>query len=262
MSGILVQYGVNNSLFFIGYTMEKFLLTVHETDERMYYLKRMLKETKVPKPTHAFAPNIMIDARALEDIEDGAYVFCGRVDKEGEALANSRNITLDVYSKDEKFQAINSRLTAEGALKILLERSTKGLFDIKALIIGFGRTGSAVARILSDVGVNLDVASVSSVRQAYAVAERVIPPANFDFAPYDVIINSVPKPIIKDKDTMTLKEGTLYIDLASTPAINLEYARYLGADASIYPALPAKVAPFSAGKAIYDYISEVLNGKR
>ena len=165
--------------------MEKFLLTVHETDERMYYLKRMLKDTKVSRPTHAFAPNIVIDARALEDIEDGAYVFCGRVDKEGEALANSRNITLDVYSKDEKFQAINSRLTAEGALKILLERSTKGLFDIKALVIGFGRTGSAVARILSDVGVKLDVASVSSVRQAYAVAERVIPPANFDFVRFN-----------------------------------------------------------------------------
>ena len=241
--------------------MEKFLFNVHETDERMYYLKKMLAKKTQPHPTHVFAPNIIVSARTLEDVEDGSYVFCGRVDNEATAIANSRNITLDVYSKDEKFQSINSRLTAEGTLKILLERSVKGLFDIKALVIGFGRTGAAVARILSDVGVKLDVASASSTRQAYAVAQRVVEPSNFNFAPYDIIINTVPKPIIKDKDAMTLTEGTIYIDLASMPAINLEYARYLGTDASIYPALPAKTAPYSAGKAIFDYILEVINGK-
>ena len=241
--------------------MEKFTLTVHETDERMYYLKHMLGRMKVNAHTHVFAPNVLVTAMTLAEIEDDAYLFLGRADDEAVHLADSRNITLDFYSKDEKFQAVNSRLTAEGALKIILEKAVKGIFDIYALIIGFGRTGSAVARILADVGAKLDVASASSVRQAYAVAERVIPPKNFDFAPYDVIVNTVPKPIIPDKDTMSLKEGTLYIDLASSPAINLEYARYLGADASLYPALPAKVAPYSAGKAIFDYITEVLNGK-
>ena len=238
--------------------MKNFLITVHETDERMYYLKTLLKGTKTDGPTHVYAPNIIVDTRVLGELEDDAYVFCGRTNEEAELLANSRNITLDVYSKDEKFQAVNSRLTAEGALKIILEKTVKGLFDLNVLVIGFGRTGAAVARILADVGAKLTVASSSSVRQAYALAERVIPTKNFDFAPYDVIVNTVPKPIITDKDTMTLKEGTLYIDLASTPAINLEYARYLGADASIYPALPAKIAPHSAGKAIFDYIQEVL----
>ena len=240
--------------------MEKFLIEVHQTDERMYYLKKMLT-AKVSVPTHVFAPNILVDAEALHKIEDGAYIFLGRADEEAIHLANSRNITLDFYSNDEKFQAINSRLTAEGTLKIVLEKSIKGIFDLNVLILGFGRTGAAVARILADVGAQIDVASTSSIRQAYAVANRVIPPKNFDFAPYDVIINTVPKPIITDKDTMSLKEGTLYVDLASTPAINLEYANYLGANASLYPALPAKTAPYSAGKAIFNYIMEVLNGK-
>ena len=241
--------------------MEKFLFNVHETDERMYYLKRMLASKRVSVPTHVFAPNVIVDARLLEDVEDGAYVFCGRITQEGELLANSRNITLDAYSHDERFQKTNSRLTAEGALKIVLEKSKKGLYDLHALVIGFGRTGSAVTKILCDVGVKTTVASTSSVRQAYALAERVIPTTNFDLSPYDVIINTVPKPIITDKDAMTLVEGTLYIDLASTTAVNLEYANYLGADAKLYPALPAKIAPYSAGKAIYDYILEVLNGK-
>ena len=221
----------------------------------------MLAKTKTKTPTHVFAPNILLTAQKLCEVEDGAYIFLGRADEEAIHLANSRNITLDFYSKDEKFQAINSRLTAEGALNIILEKSVKGTNDVRVLVIGFGRTGSAVAKILADVGAKLDVASTSSIRQAYALAERVIQPKNFNFAPYDVIINTVPQPIIPDKDAMTLKEGTLYIDLASSPAINLEYANYLGADASLYPALPAKTAPYSAGKAIFNYIMEVLNGK-
>ena len=240
--------------------MEKFLATVHETDERMYHLKSMLKGKRFSRPTHVYAPNIVVGAKALEAVEDGAYVFCGRLSEESEALANSRDVTLDVYSRDEKFQATNSRLTAEGALKIVLEKSIKGIFDMRVLVIGFGRTGAAVSRILKDVGATLVVASNSSARQAYALAERVIAAHDFDLSPYDVVINTVPQPIIPDKDAMTIREGTLYIDLASTPAINLEYAKYLGADASLYPALPAKTAPYSAGKAIFDYISEVKDG--
>lgn len=241
--------------------MKKYAITVHQTDERMYYLEKMLRETKCNMPAHVFAPNVVVDVRTLASIEDGALVFLGRTNEEAELLANSRNIAFDAYSNDEKFQSINSRLTAEGTLKIILERSPRGLADVFALVIGFGRTGAAVAKIFSDAGVRFDVASTSSVRQAYALAQKVVRPQNFDFSPYNVIVNTVPKPIIADKDAMTLQEGTLYIDLASSPAINLEYANYLGADASIYPALPAKVAPYSAAKAIFDYITEVLNGK-
>ena len=242
--------------------MKNYLVNVHETDERMYYLKRMLAKTKTLVPTHVFAPNIVVDSNTLHEVEDNAYIFLGRTTDEAESLANSRDITLDIYSKDEKFQSVNSRLTAEGTLKIILEKTIKGLNDLSVLTIGFGRTGAAVAAILKDVGATVTVASNSSVRQAYALAERVIPAYGFEFGAFDVIVNTVPKPIITDKDAMTLKEGTLYIDLASTPAINLEYANYLGADAHIYPALPAKTAPYSAGKAIFDYISEVLNGNK
>ena len=106
--------------------MEKFTLTVHETDERMYYLKHMLWRTKVNAYTHVFAPNVLVAAGTLAEIEDDAYLFLGRADDEAIHLADSRNITLDFYSKDEKFQAVNSRLTAEGALKIILEKAVKG----------------------------------------------------------------------------------------------------------------------------------------
>lgn len=237
--------------------MRKFKAIVHETDERMFFLSDMLKDLLFDNITHVFAPNVLIDARALNNVEDSAFVYCGQISDEGEHLANSRDITLVNYAKNEKFQAINSRLTAEGALKEMIEHCNKSVLDCKTLILGFGRTGSALARLLDRLGADFDVATNSSMRPAYAFANKVVALCEFDFAPYDVIVNTVPSAIVSDKEVLGMKKDCVYVELASKPAINLDFARHIGIDAEIYPALPAKTCPYSASKAIFDAIMEV-----
>ena len=237
--------------------MNKNYAIVHETDERMFYLKSMLKGVCFRMPAHVFAPNVLVEARTLSKVEDGAQVFCGRVSDEASALANSRDITLCTYNDSERFQAINSRLTAEGALEIVIEHSKKSIADCYVLIMGFGRTGAAMAKILGKLDVAFDVVSTSSVRPAHAFAKHVVPMRDFDFEKYDIVINTIPSPVVSDKELMSMKDDCVYIDLASKSAINLDYAKYLGIDADIYPALPAKTCPVSAAKAMFDYIMEV-----
>ena len=115
-----------------------------------------------------------------------------------------------------------------------------------------------MAKLLGKLDISLDVATTSSLRPAYAFANKVLPMRDFDFAPYDIVINTVPLAVVNDADLTSMKKDAVYIDLASKPAVNLEYARYLGVDADIYPALPAKTCPYSAAKAMQEYISEVL----
>lgn len=237
--------------------MERNYAIVHETDERMFYLKSMLKSVSFKTPAHVFAPNVLVEAKTLSVVEDGAQVFCGKTTDEAKMLANSRDITLYTYNASELFQAINSRLTAEGALKIIIEHSKKSIADCFALIMGFGRTGAAISKILGKLDVAFDLVSSSSVRPAHAFAKNVLPMSNFDFSKYDIVINTVPAPIVNDKELMSMKDDCVYIDLASKPAINLDYAKYLGIDADIYPALPAKTCPISAAKAMFEYIMEV-----
>ena len=234
----------------------KFKAVVHETDERMFYLKSMLDGERFSTPTHVFAPNVLVEAKTLSDVEDGATVYLSRCLDEAKMLANSRDITIFSFSSDERFQAINSRLTAEGALAILIDHSKKSVADCRVLVIGFGRTGAAVTKILCKLDVAVDVATSSSIRPAHAFAKRIIPMRDFDFSPYDAVINTAPSPLVSDKELMSMAKDCVYIDLASVAAINLEYARYLGIDAQIYPALPAKTCPVSAAKAMYDYIKE------
>ena len=66
--------------------MDKNFAIVHETDERMFYLKSMLKGVVFKVPTHVYAPNVLIEASTLSAVEDGAQVFCGRVAKDAECL--------------------------------------------------------------------------------------------------------------------------------------------------------------------------------
>ena len=233
-----------------------FKAAVHQTDERMFFLKDMLDGERFQSPVHVFAPNVVVEAKTLADVEDGSIVYCGRCIDEAKMLANSRDVTLVTFSSDEKFQAVNSRLTAEGALMVLIDHLQKSISDAYVFVLGFGRTGAAMAKILGKLDVAFDVATTSSLRPAHAFARRVLPMRDFDLSPYDAVINTVPSPIVSDKQLMDMKMECVYIDLASTPAINLDYARYLGIDAGIYPALPARVCPISAAKAMYDFIKE------
>lgn len=242
----------------IAYRMKSILPTVYETDERMYFLRRLLADFRVDAPLHIFAPNILLDETKLAAIESDADVIFGKCEANISKLADERNIRLHNIMKDEKFQAVNSRLSAEGALMIMLEHSVKSIENCKVLVLGFGRMGAATVKLLCRLGVPTDVATTSSERPAYAFAERVLPMKNFDFAPYDIIVNTVPHAVVSDADLMSMRHDAVYIDLASKPAINLEYARYLGIDAEIYPAIPAKVCPFSAAVAMQEFITEVI----
>ena len=231
---------------------------IHQTDARMFFLRQELGFSP-QRTTHIYAPNILLTAKTIDHLNGCEVVIGGRADNEALALFNSLDVKYFNMLDDEVFQTRNARLTAEGTLDIILSHSFISLDRLKVLVIGFGRTGSAVVKILKDVGVgHLTVATTASIRPAMAFADKVIASKDFDFSFYDVVINTAPQQIIDDKEVLTFSSSAIYIDLASKPALSLNFAKYLGIDADIYPALPAKTAPISAGEAIADYVRRVL----
>lgn len=223
----------------------------------MYYLEKLLSRRILERPLSVYAPNVAVDSAELALAPNGSDIVGGKFAPDVLSSAGARDIRLFNMMENERFQAINSRLTAEGMLDVLISHSIISISDCKVLILGFGRMGAAAANLLGRLNVACDIAT-SSNRPAGAFAINVLPMRDFDFSPYDAVINTVPMPIVPDSDLTTFKTGAVYIDLASRAAINLEYARYLGVDADIYPALPAKTCPLSAAQAIEAYISEVI----
>ena len=214
---------------------------IHQTDARMFFLRQELGFSP-KKNTHIFAPNILLGAKDLEGFNGGEIVIGGRADNEAIALFNSLDIKYFNMLEDEIFQARNARLTAEGTLDIILSHSFVSLDRMKVLVIGFGRTGAAAVKLLRDVGVNtLTVATNSSLRPAMAFADNVIKSSNFDFAPYDIVINTAPQQIIDDKEILTFSSSAIYIDLASKPALSLNFAKYLGNEDLPVPLNPSRI---------------------
>ena len=131
------------------------------------------------------------------------------------------------------------------------------LDDMRVLVLGFGRTGAAVVRLMDKLDVSVDIATTASPRPAGAFAGEIVLPGDADLALYDVVVNTVPQRVIDDERALSLRHDAVYIDLASVHGVNLAMLQGMGLDAEIYPALPAKCSPESAAAAMRDYILEV-----
>lgn len=241
--------------------MDRFCFTLDECDSRMAFLKTELASyhSSSGRLCYIFSPNVLLTPDIVSGLTDGAVVFYGRKNDDAALLFEKKGLTSFCMLNDEEFAAKNAILTAEATLSILIDRSPLALGELTVLIVGFGRIGAALANYLCRLGVRTTIATSASPRPARAFSERAIPLENLDFAPYDAVINTVPAQIAKDQQLLTLKPKALFIELASSPSINLEFANYVGADAAQYPALPTKYSPQSAARIIKEFMMKKLD---
>lgn len=220
-------------------------------DERMNYVRASLADKKNEKLCIITPPNLKLDSNFVWNkilaFNDFVLVY-GKMDDETKRMLSGYET--HCLLSDEIFTMGNAKLTALAAID-LLSKTDLAPYDLKLLLIGFGRIGSAFARYFTALGGKLDIAT-SSVRQAGAFADKIVDMDKIDFNGYDVIVNTSPK--LSDVNFKSHKYGALYIDLAGKDVLPLAELSASGIDAKYYPAMPAKFYPKSAGKLICDFI--------
>ena len=76
---------------------------------------------------------------------------------------------------------------------------------------------------------------------------------------FDLLVNTVPAPILGLEELSALKEGALVLDLASRPGgVDWESARALGVRAVHALSLPGKTAPVTAGRYIQETVYHIM----
>ena len=177
----------------------------------------------------------------------------------------SNNEIIDIL-KYEDLTVLNAIPTAEGAIQIAMEKSKITLHGSKCLILGFGRIGKILAKMLIGIGADVycearkqsDMAWIKSYGyNAIDLTELDIYLNDFDF-----IFNTIPH-LILDKDKLSLinKECVL-IDLASKPGgIDFDEAKNLKLQTEWALALPGKVAPTTSANYIYQIIKSIIKSK-
>ena len=159
----------------------------------------------------------------------------------------------DTYSKmdllrEEQYVSENAALTADCALRLLGQYLPVAFRDCPILIIGWGRIGKCMARMLKELGAKVWVAArkAADLAMLTALGYGAVKVGNIEPARYRAIINTAPAPVL-----VTGKENCVKIDLASRPGMegeNVIWAR----------GLPGKMLPESSGKLIAQGIMRQL----
>lgn len=191
-------------------------------------------------------------------------IITGNVTEEISKFINqhNNNEVVDVL-KYEELTVMNVIPTAEGAIQIAMEKSKITLHDSNCLVLGFGRIGKVLAKMLNGLGAHVycearkqqDLAWV----KAYGYNEIHLKNLNENLGKFDFIFNTIPYLILDKSNLGLLKQECILIDLASKPGgIDFEEAASLGLKNEWALALPGKVAPKTSAKYIYKILKEVI----
>ena len=199
----------------------------------------------------------------VDALRPGQLVCAGRVPPSLTALAQAKSLTLVDYFHREELAVANAVPTSEGAIQIAMEELPITLHSARCLVIGGGRLGKVRAGQLRGLGAKVSLAARSWADLAWAQVwgcgvERSDQLAGWLCA-YDLIINTVPAPLLGPEELRDLKPGCLVIDLASKPGgVDFQAAAQLGVKAIWALSLPGKAAPVTAALAIKSTVYNIL----
>lgn len=168
------------------------------------------------------------------------------------------------YTKNESFAIKNAYLTAEGAIALACSESDKSIINSNVLLLGYGRIAKALNRLLSNYTKNITICARSKSQQdlARCNGNKVIDfnclsnQQNFDF-----IFNTVPHPVLNEKELSVINKDTLILDLASFPGgVDKHFAKSNNLDFIVARGLPAKYSPFDAGIVVAQTVDSMIKG--
>ncbi len=214
--------------------------------------------------TEKDVPPCLIDAGALRRPARGATVFAGIGNPLLRRLCEEAGLPLIEYREADEFATWNSIPSAEGAIQMAMEASPFTLFGSRSLVLGFGRTGKAIALLLRGLFSEVSVAARKELdwARSWASGYRYVPWEELDqaVAEADVIFNTVPALVLTREVLIGAPAHAVIIDVASAPGgTDFEAARDLGLTAKLAPGLPGIVAPVTAGKIIAELIIRHLS---
>ena len=169
---------------------------------------------------------------------------------------------IDLFKREE-FIVLNNIATAEGTIQIAMEETGRTLHGSNVLVLGFGRVGKVLVKMLDGIGTKVycearkdeDIAWI----KAYGYEPIRLNELNDNLSKFDIIINTIPFQIL-DKERLDLvKKDVVIIHLASNPGgvdIKEAKARHLKVIWAL--SLSGKVAPISGAEFIKETLYHVL----
>lgn len=198
---------------------------------------------------------------ALKNADKNALVLAGGNDNSLTEICVERGFKLVNYFSDEVLTLKNAMLTAEAAVGLILQSTPDTLRESKTLITGYGRIAKYLARLLAAFGTDITVAARRKIQRETALLDgfsaltlHAVETEKFDF-----IANTVPAPLFSENDFAKMHTNSVFIELASLPAVPPQRTdiKYIHAGG-----LPGKYSPKAAGKAIAETLEQIITDEK
>ena len=193
----------------------------------------------------------------------GKHLIAGNISINIKEKLDANNVTVTDILKREEFIVLNAIATAEGTIQIAMEETQRTIHGTKTLVMGFGRVGKVLAKMLQGIGAevycearkNEDIAWI----KAYGYEPIHLNDLDENLLRFDIIINTIPFQILDSERLNLVKKDAVLIDVASNPGgIDRKAARQQNLKVIWALSLPGKVAPLTSAEFIKEALYHVL----
>lgn len=200
---------------------------------------------------------------ALTESRPLRLVIGGKLPAELSEVLLSAGIASYDLCEDDTFNLLNAVPTAEGALAIAMSHTPVTIADSRIGVLGYGRIGRYLCRLLTALGASVVVAARKERDRTEAelsgcqVCDFAALPS---VAPsFDLLCNTVPATVVTDEVLAALNPAACILDLASKPG-GVDTVAALRRERQVISALslPGKVAPVTAGRIIARCVLDLL----
>ena len=204
-----------------------------------------------------------IKCEEILEICKDKILFTGAIHKNIKEGLEATNVKYYDLMDYDDLAILNAIPTAEGAIKVAIEKTDITICNSNVLVLGFGRIGKILSKMLSGIGANVycEARKEKDLAQIKAMGYNDVDLNNLeDYLPKaDYIFSTIPHMILDKTRLDLVKEDVCIIDLASSPgSVDFEYAKEKNINASLELALPAKVAPKSSAIYFKEKIDRII----
>jgi dipicolinate synthase subunit A len=206
---------------------------------------------------------LVLEEAHFSRLKPEARVYTGFAKSRLKELCGRYGIHLEELLERDDVAIYNSIPSAEGALMLAIQHTDITIHSSQCMVLGFGRTGMTLARVLQGLGAKVKVGVRRSEHYARAVEMGFQPfytkQLSREIGDVDMLFNTVPELIVTAKVISEMKHSAIIIDLASKPGgTDFRYAEKRGIHAILAPGLPGIVAPKTAGKILAMCLEQLL----
>ncbi len=199
----------------------------------------------------------------LSRLKPGALVVGGAFAPKSRDTIQSLGYPVEDVMQREKLVWENAKLTALAVPVLLGMEDGMFLRGKQVLVLGGGRVARALWPVLKERGAKVTAAARSPAQLALAQqagAEGVaLEKMESALRRADLVINTIPAPVLGRRELAELPAETLVLDLASAPGgVDFAAGEELGLSARLEPGLPGKWFPAQAGRLLGETVREIL----